>query len=116
MIKFPFSKYIIQRTIQFAYVKMLEKQGVGTEGFHTTDPLFSIVPAIQDESVVFHGIALPITNELASGGILDDIFRNLGFWWEQNKDKLSGWAVLAAMGFGTYKLMENDSKNGSKKR
>lgn len=116
LLKYPFSGYVVQRAIQFSCVEILKKISYDTSGFHTLDPLFSLLPVQGDESVVFHGMSLPIIHENATGGYLDELIRNAEYWWQKNKDKLIGLGLLAGLGLGAYKLTEQDSKNGKKRK
>lgn len=115
-LKYPFTSYIVHRAIQFACVEILKNVSYDTSGFHTLDPLFSLLPVQGDESVVFNGIALPIINENATGGYLDELLRNAEYWWQKNKDKLIGLGLLAGLGLGAYELTKQDSKNGKKRK
>lgn len=104
LLRYPFSTYVIQRAIQFSFVEILKKNSVDTGGFHTTDPLFQLMPVTGDESAVFHGVAIPIIPPNSNGGFLDEIVRNSEYWWMKNKEIVKAVGVLAGLGLGAYLL------------
>lgn len=122
LLRYPFSPYIIQRAIQFSFVEILKKAHFETDGFHSYDPLFKLLPVQGDESVVFHGLAIPIIPPNSDGGLLDEILRNSEYWWIKNKEIIKAVGVLAGLGIGAYllagaglgasKLHKKGKKNG----